>query len=62
MLDATTLMLILSGERKSEILRMKIHLLLGSHTTSVKLQAVSFSPVTTIVYSTVELRFAPSCG
>ena len=62
MLDATTLTLILSGERKSEILRMKIHLLSGSHRTSVNLQEPPFSPVTTIVYSTVELRFAPSCG
>ena len=62
MLDATTLTLILSGERKSEILRMKIHLLSGSHTTSMKLKEAPFSPVTTIVYSTVESRFAPSSG
>ena len=62
MLEATTLTLILSGGKKSEILRIKIHLLSGSHRTSVNLQDVSFSPATTIVYSTVESRFAPSSG
>ena len=61
MLDATTLMLMLSGERKSEVW-MKVHLLLDSHTTSVKFQEVSFSPVNNTVYSTVELRLAPSTG
>ena len=60
MLDATTLMLMLSGESKLEILWTKVHLLLTSHTTSVKFQEVSFSPVTIILCTTVELRFAPS--
>ena len=62
MLDATRLMLMLSGARKSVILWTNVHLLLTSHTTSVKFQEVSFSPVTNTVYPTVESRLAPSTG
>ena len=60
MLDATRLMLMLSGARKSVILWTKVHLLLTSHTTSVKFQEVSFSSATDTVYPTVESRLAPS--